>query len=195
MVKPLQVFHRRLVPLKTIVALLILFGVSATETFIIAQQDSSHIKKSTSLMLQFLGPEALGIHVNHNASKRISLNLGIGANLDAHLDVNAYINDRDLSSFSFYGGLQVYLLREFRFSTGNIFGSMGSSSSMGSSTTNKRELQVGLYIPVGVEYIAKKGFSIQLDIGPNFIGEDWGQTNTAPIMGSLKVGYTFRPKH
>jgi hypothetical protein len=42
--------------------------------------------------------------------------------------------------------------------------------------------------------MAKKGFTIQLDIGPNFIKEDWGQTNTADILGSLKIGYTFRPK-
>ena len=42
--------------------------------------------------------------------------------------------------------------------------------------------------------MTKKGFTIQLDVGPNLIGKDWGQTNTAPIMGSFKIGYTFRAK-
>jgi hypothetical protein len=81
------------------------------------------------------------------------------------------------------------LIRKFQFSTGNFLGSWGSSS-----TTNKRESQPGIYFPIGFEYIAKKGFTVQMDVGPNLVGKDWVQTNTAPIMGSLKIGYTFNPR-
>lgn len=188
MMNSLQVFYRRSVPLRNSMIFLVFLVISATDTVLIAQQDTSEIKKSTSLMLQFFGPEVLGIHVNHNASQRISLNAGLGVDLGVHIGANAYLTDRTLKRFAWYGGVQLFLIREFQFSTGNIFGSMGSS------TRNKRETQVGVYIPVGFEYMAKKGFTIQLDIGPNFIKEDWGQNNTADILGSLKIGYTFRPK-
>ena len=187
MVNSSQVFYRRLVLPKIIFVFLILFIVSATETMI-AQQTKDDTEKSTSLMLQFFGPEALGIHINHNASQRFSLNLGLGAGLDAHIGLNAYLTKRDLKRFAWYGGLQVFIIREVQLISGNLFGSMGSS------TTNKRESQVGVYIPIGFEYIAKKGFTIQLDVGPNFVKDDWGQTNTASYMGSLKIGYTFKPK-
>jgi len=187
MVNSSQVFYRRLVLPKIIFVLLILFVVSATETMI-AQQDKGDTENSTSLMLQFFGPEALGIHLNHNVSQRFSLNLGLGVGLDAHLGLNAYLTNRDLKRFAWYGGLQVYLIREVQFISVDIFGSMGSS------TTNKRESQVGVYVPLGFEYIAKKGFTIQMDVGPNFVRDDWSQTNTASFMGSLKIGYTFKPK-
>jgi len=110
--------------------------------------------------------------------------------LGIHLGTNFYLTNRNIKRFAWYGGLQLYLIREFQFNTGNIFGSMGSSS-----TTNKRESQAGIYFPIGFEYMAKKGFALQIDIGPNIVGKDWAQTNTAPIMGSFKIGYTFRPKY
>ncbi len=188
MINSFQVFYRRLVPSRNFVALLTLLTISATQTFLIAQQVNSDIKGSTTLMLQFLGPEVLGVHINHNSTNRISLNIGLGADLGIHIGTNAYLTDRNLKHFACYGGLQLYLIREFQFSIGNTFGSMGSSS-----TSNKRESQGGIYLPIGFEYIAKKGFSLQIDIGPNLVGKDWAQTNTAPIMGSLKFGYTFKP--
>lgn len=189
MMNSFQVFYRRLVPLRNSVALFAVFAISATQTLLIAQQDNSDTKRSTSLMLQFFGPEALGIHVNHNATKRISLNLGLGADLGIHIGANAYLTNRNLKRFAWYGGLQLYLIREFQFTPGDIFGSMGSSS-----TKNKRESQVGIYFPVGFEFIAKKGFTLQMDLGPNLVQKDWAQTNTAPILGSFKIGYTFRAK-
>ncbi len=188
MVNSLKVFYQRSVPLRNSMIFLVLLLVSATKTPVIAQQATSETKKATSLMLQFFGPEALGIHVNHNASQRVSLNAGLGADLGVHIGANAYLTDRTLKRFAWYGGVQLYVIREFQFYAGNIFGSTGSSAG------NKRETQIGVYIPVGFEYMAKKGFTLQLDIGPNLIKEDWGQTNTAIIMGSLKIGYTFRPK-
>ena len=189
MINSFQVFYRKLVPSRNIVAVFLLFTITATQTFLTAQQVNSDIKGSTSLMLQFFGPEALGINLNHNASQRVSLNAGLGADLGIHIGANAYLTDRSLKHFAWYGGVQLYLIREFQFSTGNIFGSWGSSS-----TTNKRESQAGIYFPIGFEYIAKKGFTVQMDVGPNLVGKDWAQTNTAPIMGSLKIGYTFKPR-
>lgn len=187
MINSFQVFYRRLVPSLKIVSLLIFFTISATQTFLTAQQVNSDIKSSTSLMLQFFGPEALGIHINHNSTKRISLNIGLGADLGIHIGTNAYLTNRNQKHFAWYGGLQLYLIREFQFSSGNLFGNMESTS-----TKNKRESQAGIYLPIGFEYIAKKGFTFQIDVGPNFVREDWAQTNTAPIMGSLKIGYTFK---
>ncbi len=191
MINSFKAFYQRLAPSRNIAVVLALFINSATETFMIAQEDSNHTKKSTSLMLQFYGPEVLGVHVNHNASKRISLNLGLGVDLDLHLGTNAYLTDRDLKRFAWYGGGQMYWIRKTEgFINTDFFGSM----STGSYTTDKRESQVGVYFPIGFEYIARKGFTIQADVGPNLVSDDWSQVNTAPINGSFKIGYTFRPK-
>ena len=190
MTKSRKVFYRNFIPTQNMLVILLIFTLTATQTHIKAQQDFKDIKKSTSLMLQFFGPEALGIHLNHNVTKRISLNLGLGADLGIHIGTNAYLTDRNLKRFAWYGGLQLYLIREFQFTNLAIFGSVNG----GSSTAHKKESQFGLYIPIGFEYVAKKGFTLQFDMGPNFVANDWGQTNTAPIMGSLKIGYTFRTK-
>ena len=86
---------------------------------------------------------------------------------------------------------RVYWIRKAEpFINTDFFGSMGSTS----YTDNKRESQVGVYFPIGFEYIAKKGFTLQIDIGPNLVGKDWAQTSTAPIVGSFKIGYTFKPR-
>lgn len=186
---PLRVFHLMLVPQKIILVLMVFSLLSTVENNLQAQQSTNSIVKSTSLMGQLLGPEALGVHVNQNLEKRFSLNIGIGFGLDAHLGFNTYLNNRDLKRFAWYIGAQGYVVHEVSFNTGNIFGDSETSSS------NKRDSQIGLYIPIGFEYIAKKGFTLQLDIGPNFVKNDWDQINTAPIMGSLKIGYTFRAKN
>lgn len=191
MINSRKVFYPRLAPSRNIVVVLALFIISATQTFLVAQEDSNHTNKSTSLMLQFYGPEVLGIHINHNASKRISLNLGLGVDLGTHLGANAYLTNRDLKRFAWYGGLQAYWIRKTEgFVNTDFFGSM----STGSSTSDKSESQVGVYFPIGFEYMAKKGFTIQADVGPNLVSDDWSQVNTAPINGSFKIGYTFRPK-
>lgn len=181
--------YRRLVPLHKLSALLLLLAVNAMETTMFSQQNEpNRTKKSTSLMLQFYGPEALGVHVNQNITRSIALNFGLGLDLGAHLGMNAYLTNRNQKRFAWYGGVQTYFIREFTLNSGNLFGSSGVSESQ------KRDSQLGVYIPIGFEYIANKGFTLQLDIGPNLVGEDWGQSNTAPVMGSLKIGYTFRAK-
>ncbi|MFK7814281.1 MAG: hypothetical protein AB8B59_17415 [Maribacter sp.] len=185
---PLKVFHLMLVPQKIILIVIVISFLSSKENNLLAQSTKS-IEKSTSIMGQLFGPEALGIHLNQNLEKRFSLNIGLGIGLDAHLGFNVYLNNRELKRFAWYCGLQAYLIHEVVFISGTIFGESDSSGS------NKRDSQAGMYIPIGFEFISKNGFTIQLDLGPNFVKKDWDQTNTAPIMGSLKIGYTFRSKN
>jgi len=141
-------------------------------------QDSLYINNSPAFYLQFFGPEILGIHFNMNAGRKFSVNAGIGGNVDYHLGMNYYFGNRSVSKSSLYAGIQICSLREI-----NIFGSSGDY-----------ERQAGFYIPIGYEYVAKKGFSIQIDAGPNFVKDDWEQGNTYPFLGSIKVGYVIRAK-
>jgi len=127
-------------------------------------------------MGQTWGPEGIGVHLNHNIGNKVSLNVGVGFLLDAHIGTNVYVTNRSKKRTSFYLGAQLATLREI-----NIIGS-------------SRERQLGIYIPIGFEYIATKGFTMQVDIGPNFVDDDWGQVNTIPFIGSIKIGYTFKKK-
>ena len=145
--------------------------------FSIHAQDSLNIAGSAGFYAQAFGPEVLGIHVNINAGGKASINFGIGGNLDYHLGLNYYFGNRHFSKSTIYAGLQVASIREFLF-----FGSDG------------HERQIGLYIPIGYEYVAKKGFSLQIDVGPNFVGENWEQSNTQIIQGSFKIGYVIKSK-
>ncbi len=139
-----------------------------------AQQDSTKFGGRPSFYLQAWGPEGLGAHFNIFLSNRISLNAGLGFNIDAHIGTNFYFSKRNLSKGAFYAGAQFCSYRIFKF---NFTG---------------KERQLAIYFPLGYEYISEKGFSFQVDIGPNIFQKDWGQFNTFPIMASLKIG--FSPK-
>ncbi|MEH0154700.1 hypothetical protein V6R21_11215 [Limibacter armeniacum] len=141
-----------------------------------AQKESTRVYNSTSIFLQLFGPEFLGVNLNYNINKRASLNLGLGVLLDGHIGTNIYVTDRSYHTSSMYIGTQAALI--------NYNPIFGSSS----------EMQIGLYIPIGYEYIAKKGFTIQFDIGPNLVRHDWGQANTEVLNASLKIGTTIRSK-
>ena len=54
--------------------------------------------------------------------------------------------------------------------------------------------RLGVYFPIGYELITQKGFTFQIDVGPNLVKENWGQGNTFPIMGSIKIGITPKKK-
>ena len=140
-------------------------------------QDSLSIAGKTAIYGQLFGPEVLGIHFNVNTGKKTSLNFGIGVNVDVHAGMNYYFKKRQLSGSSAYAGFQVASIRDII-----IFGSGDHSR------------QAGLYIPIGYEYNAKKGFSLQIDIGPNFVSEDWSQGNTYVINGSIKLGFLIKGK-
>lgn len=139
-----------------------------------AQDYSTTFKGTPAFFLQLYGPEILGLHVNYNISNRFSVNTGIGLNADFHIGSNYYVTKRKPGNFSLYTGFQFISYHAFSYS--------GSSGG---------ERQKGLYIPVGCEYVAHRGFTIQLDIGPNFYKYDYDQRNTVPFFGSLKIGITF----
>ena len=143
---------------------------------VFAQGSISDVRGSTSLFGQLYGIEVLGISVNHNINNRFSINGGFGVGPTFHLGGNFYFNRKPEKKTSFFVGAQAGYIRE-----AFLFGGFGDS-------------QLAVYIPIGFEYIAAKGFTIQIDLGPNFTKEDWGQANTLPFYGSLKIGYTFRKK-
>jgi hypothetical protein len=135
-----------------------------------AQNDSVKFAGRPSFYLQAWGPEGLGAHFNIYLSNRMSLNAGLGFNIDAHIGTNFYFTKRNKSKGAFYAGTQFCSYRIFKF---NFTG---------------KERQLAIYFPVGYEYIGKKGFSFQIDIGPNIIQKNWGQYNSLPILASLKIG-------
>jgi hypothetical protein len=134
------------------------------------------VKGSTSLMLQLWGPEVLGIHLNHNISPRISLNLGVGLLLDAHLGANYYFTNRSHRKSSFYAGAQLAYIHEYLFDFWN---------------SRSAATQLEVYLPIGYEYLGRRGFTFQADLGPNFVNEDWDQSNSLPFYGSIKVGISL----
>ncbi len=139
-------------------------------------QDSLSIAQTGGFYLQVYGPELFGLHINMNAGSKVSVNLGIGIDLDYHIGMNYYFGNRHISCSSIFAGLQIASQREFL-----VFGG-----------SDEFRRQPALYIPIGYEYIARKGFSIQLDIGPNFVRENWDQWNTYPVNFSFKIGYVIR---
>lgn len=147
-----------------------------TQNTLNAQSDVPNVKGSTSLLGQVWGLEILGINVNHNLNHWLSLNAGVGIGLQFHLGANFYLNKRTEKRTSFFIGAQTGLIREYYLS-----GEFGDS-------------QLAIYLPIGFEYRASKGFTIQLDVGPNFVKNDWSQSNTSSFLASIKIGYTFRKK-
>lgn len=145
-----------------------------------SQNSAENTRGSSSLFAQAGGPEVVGLHVNHNINKRIAIDAGLGVLLDAHIGLNGYLMDRDKKRTSLFLGLQ--------------FASIRRNSFLDVFNSDTTERQFGVYVPIGIEYTAPRGFTMQLDIGPNFVGEDFVQINTEPIMASLKIGYTFKKK-
>lgn len=169
--------------MKKLSLVFIIFFLGLSTNLLMSQGNSDKIKGSSSLMLQVFGPELLGVHYNYYVTYRISINAGIGLNMDVHLGSNFYLKNRSKSSSSLFLGAQIIAYREYHL-LGNFFG----------GPDTQHDTQIGLYIPFGYEYLGKKGFTLQVDIGPNFVKEDWGQTNTIPFFGSLKIGYTFKKR-
>jgi len=156
---------------------LVALGFFIAQHSMLAQNSISDVRGSTSLFGQLYGIEVLGISVNHNINNRFSINGGFGIGPTFHLGGNFYFNRKPEKKTSFYIGTQVGSIRE-AYLLGSGFG----------------DSQLAVYFPIGFEYIAAKGFTIQIDLGPNFTQEDWEQANTLPLYGSLKIGYTFRKK-
>lgn len=163
--------------------LIILFFIFIIMQGSLLAQKTSDLNGSVSTLVQILGPELLGGYFNVNVNKRISVNAGLGVNLDAHLGSNVYLTNRINSLSALYTGVQLIYLREFTLIDICFYGSCSSGNP---------ETQIGTYIPFGFEYIARRGFTIQLEAGLNFVQEDWGQRNTAPFLWLLRIGHTFK---
>jgi len=137
------------------------------------KRDSTLLYSRSAVLVQLWGPEVLGFHFIINPINRISINFGFGLLADFHLGMNYYVIDRTKSTSSFYVGSQIILYHKFM-----LFGSSSES-------------QLGIYIPIGFEYMAQNGFTFQIDAGPNIVEKDWGQTNTKSFIASLKIGYAY----
>jgi hypothetical protein len=139
-----------------------------------AQSDSISYKGRGSFYAQFMGPEVAGIHVNIFLSNLVSLNFGAGFNLDAHVGLNCYPLNRTRSASAVFVGVQACTIQKFTFDF----------------SSNTRQFVV--YVPVGYEFIGKKGLSLQFDIGPNFAQYNWSQNNTMGFNASLRIGISTK---
>ena len=113
------------------------------------------------------------MRVNVLVAYRLSINAGIGLNLDAHIGAGYYLIKSQNSGHRMYLGAEFVTIQMFQLS-GDMSGVR----------------QLGIYFPIGYELITKKGFTLQFDIGPNVVKENWGQINTLPLTGSIKLGLT-----
>ncbi len=138
----------------------------------VTQSDSASSSKRLSILGQLWGPEILGVHLNLLLHDRLSVNFGTGLNFDAHVGWNVYLKNRNSSARSLYVGAQVIQYRQFLFS--------GSGA----------DTQLGIYLPLGYESVSSGGFTIQMEVGPNFVSKDWSQRNTRPFIASVKIGKT-----
>jgi hypothetical protein len=144
-----------------------------------AQSDTLNFKGKSSLLFEMWGPEVIGGYFNYFINNRISANLGIGFDLDFHLGSNLYLIRRNKSRHSIYLSGQI------------ISYNKNTISFIGIGQAPEPDRQLGFYLPIGYEYISKKGFTLQIDLGPNFVSRDWDQSNTKPIVFSFKTGKTF----
>lgn len=148
-------------------------------TKLIAQNDTLKFNGKSSLLLDIYGPEVIGIYFNYYINNRISVNTGLGIFLDFHLGTNVYLIRRNKSRHAIYIGGQIAHYRTI-------------PVSFGWGDPHEPDSQFGIYFPIGYEYCAKKNFTLQIDLGPNIVSEEnWGQTNTYPLMFSIKIGKTF----
>lgn len=129
-------------------------------------------KGDRTLSIQLYGPELLGFHYNYFLDDRFSLNAGLGIFFNLHAGANYYF--LNTSNVNIYAGSQICYITEL--SLDNIFSNYGG--------------QPAIYFPVGMQYIADKGFTLGLEAGFNLFKDDYAQSNTSPFLFALKIGYT-----
>jgi hypothetical protein len=143
-----------------------------------AQEDTNDFKGRTSFLLHAGTPEFFGLYLNHYLNNRFSLNAGLGYTSNFHLGTNFYIIERNLSSSSLYAGAQ--------------FVSYDDSYEFGGGPDYERHL--GVFIPVGYEYVGKKKFTFQIDIGPAFLEKKSSESKSVFIFFAFKFGITTKRK-
>jgi len=165
-----------LIAMRNLTVLFTLFACLLTDN-LLAQTRSDNDRGRTSLLFQFGGPELLGVHVNVLIADRITVNAGLGFDLDAHIGSSYYLIKSENSGKRMYVGFELSTIQMIL-----ISGDMSGVR------------QIGVYFPIGYELITQKGFTFQIDIGPNLVKENWGQFNTFPIIVSIKIGITPKKK-
>ena len=150
---------------------MILFALTFNQ--LSAKEFPDSLRAKNSLTFQLFGPEVFGVCYNHYLSRHFSLNAGIGAGMCIHIGFNYY--PLKVSPFSLYFGGQ--LCRLTLVDLGNLVENHGS--------------QAGFYLPVGLQYTAPKGFTLQFEGGYIIFKEDWGQRNTQPFLYTIRIGKTW----
>jgi hypothetical protein len=158
--------------------LVLLSWILLSSVYLFSQTESSAFKGRTSFLFDIGSSKIVGLDVNHYLNNRLSLNLGLGYTANFHIGTNFYIIERSHSPSSIYTGLQFV-----GYNDSYEFGGEG-------------EKWLGIYLPLGYEYVGQKGFTFQLDLGPSFFGKKYftGDTPSTYFFWSIKVGKTFKRK-
>ena len=157
--------------------LILILLLSAMSVQLKAQVDTLDFFDATGVHVELMGPSLVGINFNYYFGNRLSTNLALGANLDVHLGANFYLISRERSRHSVYISAQLCMIRQLSLPL--------------YKDISARNKETGLYIPLGYEFIGKKGFTLQLECGANFVSQDFGQTNTKPVVFLMRIGKTF----
>jgi hypothetical protein len=146
--------------------------------YLFSQSESPDYKGSTSLLFHLGVPELVGLEVNHYLNNRLSINLGLGFTLNCHAGSNFYLVERSHSPSSVYTGFQLVLYND-----SYVLGGEG-------------EKWRGIYIPIGYEYVGRKGLTFQLDLGPCFFERKYFASDTPStyFFCSIKIGKTIKRK-
>ena len=142
-----------------------------------AQSGLPEFPGKVSVLGQLLGPELLGISTNVYVSNRLAITTGIGLNANLHAGLNYYLFDRSLSRTTFYVGFQIITVKEY-----DEFNS------------EETEQLAGIYFPIGMEFISPKGFTLQVEAGPNILNGNGEQANTGPFQIAFRIGKTVFPE-
>lgn len=179
---PVKIYYRKNVLLIALMLLLFLFLCLKQSLGQDSKPTEPTLKNSVSLCFSLFGPEYVGSYINYYLSNRVSVNGGLGFNLDFHVGMNYYFSKRETRGSSFYLGLQATRYRRY-----DILNFLNL-------TKTEPLTQLGLYLPIGFEYAGRKGIVFQFEAGPNFVSDQWYGNdnrlgyNTFPVMISFKIG-------
>lgn len=139
-----------------------------------SQIASDSLPRRLSLLAELGGPEGLGVYAGYYVTDALALTVGVGLNFDAHLGMQLYFGGHTRSAHSVYAGAHFVICNQYV-----LAGPAG-------------DRQGGVFIPLGYEYLARGGFTLQVEVGPNFVGTHWSQVNTRRILASIRLGKTWR---
>ena len=172
---------KNLAKLTILFLIILLFVVLFPFTSLLSQDENDHKSEfGRGINLQILGPTVLGLYLQSAInSHNLNWNLCIGIIGDIQLGLNYhFLKDRAQSGGSLYIGIQVSRINQIKLS--------------GFPRTEVNTISI--YFPVGLEIIAHNGFTLAIEVGPNFPGEDFSQRNTTPKLFALRIGKHFNRK-